>query len=165
MNYTRLCTLSARVPISSLSCRVLSTTSEFKVKGTQEFFHKNDVLKRPMSPHLTIYKPQLTSMLSIAHRVSGAGYGVLLYAGAVLTLCPGGFSSYVALAESYAPGMGLMLAMKSVVLLPFVYHTINGFRHLAWDSGKGFGIADVYKTGKIVAAISIVVTLLIAALV
>eukprot|EP00116_Pleurobrachia_bachei_P016921 sb/3477183/ len=54
--------------------RLLSTTSEYKVPGTKEFFDKNASLGRPMSPHLTIYKPQLTTLLSITHRGTGVAY-------------------------------------------------------------------------------------------
>ena len=54
----------------------------------------------------------------------------MLYGGALLTLLPNGFSYYVAIAEQYAPGVGIMVALKAVVVLPLVYHTLNGFRHL-----------------------------------
>ena len=54
----------------------------------------------------------------------------VIYGGTFLTLMPGGFSHYVHLAEQIAPGNGVMIALKSVVLLPFMYHTLNGFRHL-----------------------------------
>ncbi|KAL5271058.1 hypothetical protein ACHWQZ_G001644 [Mnemiopsis leidyi] len=160
MNLTRLCTYSTRSCL--LSTRYLSTSSEYKVKGTAEFFDKQKVLNRPMSPHLTIYKPQLTSILSISHRVSGVGWGVLIYGGTLLTLMPGGFSHYVQLAEQVAPGAGIMIALKATLLLPLTYHTLNGFRHLAWDTGKGFKIAEVYKSGWSTVAVSVLISLLIA---
>jgi len=115
-----------------------------------------------MSPHLTIYKPQLTSVLSISHRASGVGWGVVIYGATVLTVLPGGFSHYVHLLEQYAPGAGVMVPLKALLLLPLMYHSVNGFRHLAWDLGKGFGIAEVYKSGWSMVAISVVLSLVLA---
>ena len=54
----------------------------------------------------------------------------VIYGGTLLTLMPGGFSHYVQLAEQFAPGMGIMVALKATLLLPLTYHTLNGFRHL-----------------------------------
>ena len=56
----------------------------------QEFWSKNKALKRPISPHLTIYKFQLTSMLSITHRGTGlAQSGMLTGAGLGALMLPG----------------------------------------------------------------------------
>lgn len=119
--------------------------------------------KRPLSPFMIgpYYRPQLTSMLSIAHR----GTGVLLsvagfaFVGWLLAVAGGseGFDRFTALAGS-APGKLLLLA----VLFSLVYHLLNGIRHLLWDIGWGFEIARVYATGWAVVALSILITALVA---
>ena len=83
-----------RLPSSSLlSCQTMATMKPIAASEAlqgQEFWSKNKRLARPMSPHLTIYKPQLTSMMSITHRItgcvqsgilSGAALGVLIMPG------------------------------------------------------------------------------------
>ena len=105
--------------------------------------------KRPLSPHLQIYRPQLTSMLSIAHRASGA---FLCAAGALLTLAllaladgPGSWSNFLEFCRSW---LGKLLIAASCFSL--IYHWLNGLRHLAWDSGYGLDIKTTYASGHFV---------------
>lgn len=112
---------------------------------------------RPLSPHLQVYKPQLTSVLSIMHR----GTGVFLSLGAVLLSC---WLLSIALgADSYAESQALINTWYGqLALLAFVfslyYHLANGVRHLFWDIGKGLTIETTYRTGYIVVITSIVLT-------
>jgi len=88
--------------------------------------------ERPLSPHLQVYKPQLTSVLSITHR----GTGVALAAGTLLLLY-----WLLALADgpdSYARAQSLLGSwLGQVVLFGFTfalfYHLCNGIRHLLWQ--------------------------------
>jgi succinate dehydrogenase / fumarate reductase, cytochrome b subunit len=105
--------------------------------------------KRPLSPHLQIYKPQLTSMLSIAHRASGAALcagGVLLMFG-VLALADG-YESWQRFREFVGAGFGRLLVIAFGLAL--IYHWLNGIRHLFWDAGYGLDIKQTYASGKIV---------------
>jgi len=122
---------------------------------------KGDVMansNRPMSPHLQVYRPQLTSMMSILHRVSG----VALAGGLVVMLW-----WLVALAsgpEYYQHVMGIAGSwIGRLVLLGFTwslfYHLCNGIRHLYWDAGWGFEIPSVYRSGYMVLVGSIVLTI------
>jgi succinate dehydrogenase / fumarate reductase, cytochrome b subunit len=112
---------------------------------------------RPLSPHLQVYKPQLTSMLSIAHRISGAA----LCAGAVLTSL-----GLLALADGYDSWMSFRAHLgswygKLIVIgfaLAFVYHWLNGLRHLGWDAGYGLDIKQTYTTGKILLAAFVILS-------
>ena len=114
---------------------------------------------RPLSPHLQIYKPQLTSVLSITHR----GTGVLLTAGAF-------FLSFWLLALASGPEQFENLQTHiskwygQCILYAFVFslyfHLCNGIRHLFWDVGLGFDIDVAYKTGYAVVAGTVVLTLL-----
>jgi succinate dehydrogenase / fumarate reductase, cytochrome b subunit len=101
---------------------------------------------RPLSPHLQIYQPQLTSMLSIAHRITGValtGGSLLLVAWLVLAASSEtGFNQYRDTLSS-APGK-LMLMAWSFALF---YHLLNGIRHLFWDAGHGYELDTVYTSG------------------
>ena len=112
---------------------------------------------RPLSPHLQVYKPQLTSMLSILHR----GTGVFLSLGTVLLVCwlaaiaagPDAYSGFQAMSSHWF--MQLLLLGWAFSLY---YHLCNGIRHLFWDVGKGFEITTLYATGKVVVLVAVVLT-------
>ena len=113
---------------------------------------------QPLSPHLSIYKWQITNTLSILHRLSGA----LLFLAAI------DFSIWlasIAIGENaYALISGLSsnwpaLVYWVVVSFSFFYHSLNGLRHLAWDFGKGFETHQVNYSGFIVVVLTLVLTL------
>lgn len=114
--------------------------------------------QRPLSPHLLIYKPQLTSMLSISHRLTG----LALAAGSVLLVCwlvalasgPEAFAGAQAVAGHWAGK--LVLFGFSLALF---YHLSNGIRHLCWDMGYGLGLEAVYRGGWIVLGSTVLLTL------
>ena len=115
---------------------------------------------RPMSPFMIgpYYKPQLTSMLSITHRIMG----VAMAAGSFLLAW--WFYAVAAGPESYDVFFGYANSLLGrVVLAAFVfasiYHTLNGIRHLLWDLGWGFEIERVYLTGWIMATLAVLGTL------
>ncbi len=93
--------------------------------------------RRPLSPHLSIYRPMLTMMMSIAHRITGAA----LYVGTLLLVW-----YLVAAASGEASFATVSWFMRSflgqLVLLGFTFallhHFFGGVRHLIWDSGYGF---------------------------
>jgi succinate dehydrogenase / fumarate reductase cytochrome b subunit len=114
---------------------------------------------RPLSPHLSVYKPEWTMVLSITHRITGVG----LTLGAALV-------SWWLLAAATSPGYfafvdGLMTSwIGNLVLIGSAfalwYHTANGVRHLAWDAGYGFDLKDAEKSGKAVVVAAAALTLL-----
>jgi succinate dehydrogenase / fumarate reductase cytochrome b subunit len=114
--------------------------------------------KRPISPHLQIYKPQLTSVMSILHRASGVflslGLPVLVW---WLWSVADGPESYNAARELAASFIGRLLLLAWTAA--FFYHLLNGIRHLAWDAGWGFELPVVYKTGWAAIAGAIALTL------
>ena len=113
---------------------------------------------RPLSPHLQIYRPQLTSVLSITHRITGIVLGlgtlVLVYWVYALAAGPQAYASAQALLSSW---------FGRVVLFGFTfalfYHLCNGIRHLFWDAGYGYELDAVYASGKAVVAMSVALTL------
>jgi succinate dehydrogenase / fumarate reductase cytochrome b subunit len=116
------------------------------------------LVKRPLSPHLQVYKPQLTSVLSITHR----GTGVFLSLGAlVLTF----WLVSLAVSEELFNSFHLHTTFwyGKLFLIGFVfslyYHLANGIRHLFWDIGLGLEISTTYKSGYFTISISAVLTL------
>ena len=90
---------------------------------------------RPLSPHLQIYRPMLTMMMSIAHRISGAAnaIGFLLLAWWLVAIASG--------PEAYATVSGFFTSLPGQVLLflfswALIHHMLGGIRHLIWDTGR-----------------------------
>lgn len=114
--------------------------------------------ERPLSPHLTVYQPQLTSILSILHRATGAllAIGTLLVC-YWLTAAASGPESYANAKAIFSSWFGqLILFGWSWAAL---YHLSNGVRHLCWDLGLGLEIKTVYRSGTAVVIVSIILTL------
>ncbi len=112
---------------------------------------------RPLSPHLQVYRPQITSVMSISHRITG----VALAAGTLLLICWIGAAASGA--DGYATVQGFIGSWFGQVILfgwsyCLFYHLANGIRHLFWDAGKGFEIETMEMTGKLVIAASVVLT-------
>jgi succinate dehydrogenase / fumarate reductase cytochrome b subunit len=114
--------------------------------------------RRPLSPDLQIYRPQLTSVLSITHRLTGvalsAGSPLLVF---WLMMAAAGPQSYAALHGFLASWLGLALMLGSTFSL--FYHLCNGIRHLFWDAGYGFELKTIYASGWSVVVISAGLTL------
>ena len=114
---------------------------------------------RPISPHLQIYKPQLTSVLSITHR----GTGVFLCLGLVVLTY---WLAALAISEdTYAAAQGILGSIVGRALLflwtfSLWYHMCNGIRHLFWDAGVGLELETAYRSGKVVIGGAIGLTLL-----
>ena len=116
--------------------------------------------KRPLSPHLQIYKPQLTSVLSISHRLTGFALSILiLFSPVILYLLTASKDKHAIITNIFENGF--IKIVLSLALFGMVYHLFNGIRHLAWDAGYGLDIDDSYKSGYLVLGASIVISLLI----
>ncbi|MBS0271266.1 MAG: succinate dehydrogenase, cytochrome b556 subunit [Proteobacteria bacterium] len=116
-----------------------------------------DTKKRPLSPHLQIYKIQITSLLSILHR----GTGIVLYGGSVIWAL--WFFALAMGVESYKFMQSVMLSPLGLIILfgwsfSFFYHLCNGIRHLCWDIGIGYDLSSVRFTGWMVVTMSTLLT-------
>ena len=117
-------------------------------------------VERPLSPHLHIYRPQISSALSIFHRFTGVGLGVgTLLLVWWLAAAAGSDADYARAAGFIGSPLGLLLLFLWTAAL--VYHFLNGIRHLAWDAGHGFELPQMHASGKLVVIATIVLTLLI----
>ena len=114
--------------------------------------------QRPLSPHLQVYKPQITSAMSILHRLTG----IVLFFGTL-------FIAFWLWSAAYGPemftclhdmlnstvGTAAMIAWTGA----FFYHLFNGVRHLFWDMGKGFALDEVTLTGVTAIAFAAIATI------
>lgn len=112
---------------------------------------------RPLSPHLQVYKFQLTTMLSITHRATGIflSIGLLLFIHWLSTLAysHGHFMKYISF---FSQWYGQVILFGWIFC--FFYHFCNGIRHLFWDAGKGFDMKTVYFSGYMVILFSLLLT-------
>ena len=119
-----------------------------------------DTSNRPLSPHLQIYKPQLTSVLSISHRMTGFALSIIILLSPVIIY----FLTYSADTHQVVISLlqnSFIKLIFSLALFGLIYHLCNGIRHLAWDAGYGLDLDSSYKSGYIVLGVSISLTLLI----
>jgi succinate dehydrogenase / fumarate reductase cytochrome b subunit len=95
--------------------------------------------ERPLSPHLQIYKPTLTMIMSIIHRMTGAA----LYAGTILLAW--WLMATAQGPEAYSVFAGFISGYLGRLILFFytwalIHHMLGGIRHLVWDTGRGFDL-------------------------
>ena len=115
---------------------------------------------RPLSPHLQIYKPMLTMMMSIMHRITGIG----LYFGIVLLMW---WLTAASISDSYFDFVQGFFGhwFGRLVLFGFtwalIHHALGGLRHLLWDTGRGFDLTVVEWLARANLAGSILLTLLV----
>ena len=104
------------------------------------------LVERPLSPHLQVYRPQISSMLSIFHRLTG----IALAIGALLLVwwlvaTAASEDAFATVQNFIASPLGLILLFGWTVAL--FYHFFSGIRHLVWDAGYGFDIPQFHRTG------------------
>lgn len=113
--------------------------------------------QRPLSPHVGIYRWQISNTLSILHRITGVGlsFGLVLFALWLIS------AAYYA--ECYAQIQQLAGSIVGKLFLlgwtwAFYYHLGNGMRHLNWDMGRGFTIPEMTRSGWVIVVFSITMT-------
>ena len=116
--------------------------------------------ERPLSPHLQIYRPMLTMMMSIVHRVTGAAlfFGTALLAWWLLAAATG--------PEAFATAQWFMGSFIGRLILfgytwALIHHMLGGLRHLVWDTGRGFDLPTVEIMAKATLGGSIALTLIV----
>ncbi len=116
-------------------------------------------MQKPLSPHLQIYSPQLTSILSILHRFTGVGFtAALVLICAWLHALSEGMDAYASFCNwANDPFIKVILY---TMLASVYYHMINGIRYLFWSLGRGFELRSVYSSGWIVCACVFILTVL-----
>ena len=116
--------------------------------------------KRPLSPHIQIYRWHISSLVSISHRITG----VIL---SILSLMIPLSLLIISFGQDY---YGLLLVILDHILIKLIlagslftltYHLLNGIRHIFWDMGYGLDIKDSYISGYLVIFFSLAVTIII----
>jgi succinate dehydrogenase / fumarate reductase cytochrome b subunit len=113
---------------------------------------------RPLSPHIQVYRPQITSVLSIMHRITGVALtlGTLLFTYWLVAAAYG--------PEPFATAQGFLGSFIGQLLLwgftfALFYHLANGVRHLAWDFGWGYELTELRTTGIATVVFAVAATL------
>jgi succinate dehydrogenase / fumarate reductase, cytochrome b subunit len=115
------------------------------------------LVRRPLSPHLQVYKPQLSSATSIFHRITGCALGVgTLLLTAWLVSAASGDAAFSVVQAILGSWIGVLILIAFTVAL--FYHFLNGIRHLAWDTGRGFELPDARRAGIMVLAGTVILT-------
>ncbi len=117
------------------------------------------LVQRPLSPHLQIYTPQMTSILSIMNRVTGiassAGTVLLVW---WLAAAASGPAAYAQVQWFISSWLGLFMLFGWTAAI--FYHLFAGLRHLAWDAGYGFELDKTYASGWAVVGATVLATVL-----
>ncbi|KAJ5494961.1 hypothetical protein N7539_000077 [Penicillium diatomitis] len=123
-------------------------------------------MNRPVSPHLAIYRPQIGWVASGLNRVTGVALSGTLYLWATAYLASPALGWHVESASMVAAMGALPFAakvlLKTIMALPFTFHSFNGLRHLMWDMGRGLSNNVIIKSGWTVVGVSVASALALA---
>ncbi|MEL6681499.1 MAG: succinate dehydrogenase, cytochrome b556 subunit [Pseudomonadota bacterium] len=113
---------------------------------------------RPLSPHLTIYRPQWTSMTSILVRITG---NAMIVAGLMIVWW---FVAAASGPEAFATANGFVTSWFGDLVMFFSvlglwYHTLGGLRHLVWDSGRMLDVEKSELAGQMMMVVSVLLTI------
>ncbi len=117
-------------------------------------------VERPLSPHLQIYRPMLTMMMSIAHRLTGAanavGFALLTWWLVAISIGP---DAYATVDQFFSSIVGKLLLFLFTWAL--IHHMLGGIRHLIWDTGAALDKTSIEVAAWLTILSSIVLTVLI----
>ena len=115
---------------------------------------------RPLSPHLQIYRPMLTMMMSIMHRLTGVAlyFGTLILVWWLISAARG--------PDAFATAQSLLATPFGILVLvgyswALIHHMLGGLRHLLWDTGRGLTLPSVERLAQLNLAGSIALTVLL----
>ncbi len=115
--------------------------------------------KRPMSPHLQIYKLPLTAYVSIGNRIAGVINSVaMVLLVLVLAVAAGSTTDSSFILSVLNSWFGKLVLFGFTLTL--YYHMCNGIRHLFWDVGMGFELETANKTAKVSIGVAVVLTII-----
>lgn len=112
---------------------------------------------RPLSPHLQVYRWQITMAMSIFHRITGVALAIAALGLAVWLIALAGSDALYAQVSALLaslPGQAVLMAASAGL----IYHLLNGIRHLVWDAGRGMSIPAVYRGGYAVIVMTVLLT-------
>ncbi|KAF1937750.1 mitochondrial succinate dehydrogenase cytochrome b560 subunit C [Clathrospora elynae] len=146
-------------PAGRMVQRRLAATEHASQNQAAEILAKQRIA-RPVSPHLSIYKPQITSVASSLNRITGITLSGALYIFGIAYLAAPytgwHLETQSMVAAVAAWPMAVKMGVKAFFAFPFFFHSLNGVRHLAWDVGVGFKNQQVIRSGWAVVALTAV---------
>lgn len=110
---------------------------------------------RSLSPHLRSYKPQITSVVSIFHRITGSLLAVLLLCSPICVNLMGSFLSFRTAYVLFAYLFFFAKVIFFVLIATFFFHSMNGLRHIMWDLCIGLEMSNVFISGCLVVFLSL----------
>lgn len=114
----------------------------------------------PISPHLQIYKPQITSLLSITHRITGFGlnFALILLSLWIISFGLGSdvYANFVTIFETI-----FVKIVVYFIVLGISYHALNGIRHILWDFGFMISNKAALVSGLVIILTSVILSFLI----
>ena len=110
---------------------------------------------RSLSPHLRSYKPQITSVISIFHRITGSVLALLLLCSPICVNLVGSFLSFRVVYVLFAYLFFIVKLIFYVLLATVFFHSMNGLRHIMWDFCIGLEMSNVFISGCLVVFLSL----------
>jgi len=113
-----------------------------------------------LSPHLRSYKPQITSVVSIFHRITGSVLALLLLCTPICVNLVGSFSSFRFIYILFTCLFFIVKLVFYVLVATLFFHSMNGLRHMMWDFCIGLEMSNVFISGCLVVSLSLLLTCL-----
>ena len=115
---------------------------------------------RSLSPHLRSYKPQITSVISIFHRITGSVLALLLLCSPICINLVSSFLSFRLVYVLFAFLFFIAKLVSYVLIATVFFHSMNGLRHIMWDFCIGLEMSNVFISGCLVVSLSLFLTCL-----
>jgi len=110
---------------------------------------------RSLSPHLYAYKPQITSVISIFHRITGSLLAIILLCTPICINLLGSFASHSSIYFIFSILAIVSKVIFYLLLATICFHSMNGIRHIMWDFGVGLDLSNLFITGCLVVSLSL----------
>ena len=116
-------------------------------------------VERPLSPHVSVYRWQISMTMSILHRITGVGLGLgTLLLTWWLIAAAAGPAAYGVVHDFLGSIIGRVILLGFTLAL--FYHLCNGIRHLVWDAGYGYDVKTMTSSGLLAFTAAIVLTVI-----
>jgi succinate dehydrogenase / fumarate reductase cytochrome b subunit len=117
---------------------------------------------RPLSPHLVIHKSQITSLFSIFHRISGSSLSLLFTLTSLYLYSNFFFQNFLHKSMlNIMVSHSIFISFYYFIIFIFIFHVINGLRHMSWDLGFGLNVKNLVHTSFFVFTLSIILITII----
>jgi len=120
--------------------------------------HKDN---RSLSPHLYVYKPQITSVVSIFHRITGSLLAIIFLCTSIIVNLLGSFLSFNLFYSLFVILCFFWKIIFYLLVATICFHSLNGIRHIMWDFGIGLDLSNLFITVCLVVSLALVLSCLI----